>query len=130
MWRIPTEENKRGYKFGQEIEINVGIDYPTPAISNALSFQLSASYLVAYNDTDSNKILPAKLRDGTTVLNTGGEFLDLVPGFRYTLSPEFTLQARFSIPIYQDWNGKRSSNVGQVAPDLSTQIALIYSGTK
>lgn len=129
IWRIPLEENKKGYKFGQEVEVNVGADYPFPFLSKNLSFQLSASYLVAGKDDDSNTILPARLRSGSTVLNTGGKFLDIVPGFRWKMSNSFTLQARLSFPIYESWNGNRATNVGQVAPDVTTQLTLIYTGS-
>ena len=127
-WRIPLEENKRGYKFGQEIELNLGTDYPSPFFSNKLSFQLAVSYLDAGRDNDSDLILPARLRDGSKVLNTGGNFLDIVPGFRYKISKEVTLQARFSIPVHENWNGARDRNVGQVAPDITSQLTLIYTG--
>ncbi len=127
VWRIPLEENKRGYKFGQEFAANLGIDYPAPFISKNISLQISTSYLYANNDNDSNRILPARLRDGSKVLNTGGSFLDIVPGIRYKLSDEFTIQARFSIPVYQNWNGNRATNVGQVAPDITYQFTLIYT---
>lgn len=128
IWRIPLEENKRGYKFAQEFEVNLGIDYPAAFISNKFSFQLSASYLYAGRDNDSNAILPARLRNGSEVLNTGGNFFDLVPGARLKLTRDITIQARFSIPVYESWNGNRSANVGQVAPDLTTQLTLIYTG--
>ena len=128
IWRIPLEKNKRGYQFGQEIELNVGSDYPSPFLSQSLSFQLSASYLYAENDKDNNNMLPARLRQGSTVLNTGGNFMDLIPGFRWKFNSSLTLQARFSIPVYEDWNGKKETNVGQVAPDLSSQLTLIYTG--
>jgi len=127
-WRIPLEENKRGYKFGQEIELNLGADYPSSLFNNKLSFQLSVTYLDSGRDNDSDQILPARLRNGSKVLNTGGNFLDIVPGFRYKFSEEFTLQARFSIPVHESWNGDRSRSVGQVAPDLTSQLTLIYTG--
>ena len=129
IWRIPLEDNKDGYKFGQEFEVNVGANYPSPFLSKNLSFQLSASYLAAGKDDDSNTILPPKLRSGSTVLNSGGNFLDIVPGFRWKISNAFTLQARFSFPVYENWNGNRATNVGQVAPDVTTQLALIYTGS-
>ncbi len=128
-WKIPLEENKRGYKFGQEIEVNVGADYPSPFLSKNLSFQISATYLAAERDNDSEKTLPARLRNGTEVLNTGGSFLDIAPGFRWKFSNSLTLQTRFSIPVYENWNGKRSTNVGQVAQDLTSLVSIIYTGS-
>lgn len=128
IWRIPLEENKRGYKFGQEFEVNVGFDFPAPFASRQLSFQASTSYLYASHDKDSKGILPARLRNGTQVLNTGGDFLDIALGLRWKFSKKFTLQTRLSIPVYENWNGNRATNVGQVAPDLTSQLTLIYTG--
>ncbi|NOY66972.1 MAG: transporter [Gammaproteobacteria bacterium] len=128
IWRIPLEDNKRGYKFGQEIEINLGVDYPAKFINKNLSFQMSSSYLYADNDKDSNGILPARLRNGTKVLNTGGKFFYLTPGARLKLSRNLTMQARISIPVYENWNGNRATSVGQVAPDIISQLTLIYTG--
>ncbi len=128
-WRIPLEDNKRGYKFGQEFELNFGADYPSPFLSESLSFQLSTSYLAAGKDTDSNFILPSRLRNGTTVLNTGGNFLDISAGFRWAISNAFTFQTKFSFPVYESWNGHRPTNVGQVTQDLTTQLTLIYTGS-
>lgn len=128
-WKIPLEENKRGYKFGQEVEVNIGVDYPSPFLSKNLSFQVSATYLAAERDIDSEKMLPARLRNGSEVLNTGGSFLDIAPGFRWRFSKSFTLQTRFSIPVYENWNGKRSRNVGQVTQDLTSLVSIIYTGS-
>jgi len=129
VWRIPLEENKNGYKFGQEFEINIGVDYPSPLLSKHLSFQLSASYLAASRDDDSNAIVPARLRSGSTVMNTGGKFLDIASGFRWEIFNSFTLQGRLSFPVYENWNGNRATSVGQVAPDVTTQLTLIYTGS-
>jgi len=129
IWRIPLEKNRQGYKFGQELELNLGIDYPATFISSKkLSVQLSVSYLTASHDSDNDSVLPGKVRDGSKVLNSGGNFLDVVPGFRLQLSNDFNLQARISIPLYEDWNGDRASNVGQVTASTSYQLTLIYTG--
>ncbi len=130
VWRIPLEENKRGYKFGQELELNLGGEYTLRAWNNSVTLMLSTSYLNAQHDTDSDFILPARVRDGAKVLNTGGEFVDLVPGMRIRLSHRFGIQATVALPIYENWNGNRTQNVGQVAPDWSTQIVLVYDFSK
>jgi len=129
IWRVPLEKNRRGYKFGQEIELNTGIDYSVSFISsNKFSLQLSVSYLSAGHDSDSGGLLPGKVRDGSKVLNSGGNFLDIVPGFRLQLSKVLTLQTRISIPLYENWNGDRASNVGQVTANTNYQLTLIYTG--
>ena len=68
--------------------------------------------------------LPARLRNGSTVLNTGGKFLDLTPGISWQLNPSTILQARLFLSVYQNWNGEASTNVGQVAPDITTQFVI------
>ncbi len=130
VWRIPLEKNRRGYKFGQELELNVGGEYTLRAWDNNVTLMLSASYLYAQHDTDSEFILPARVRNGTKVLNTGGKFVDLVPGMRIRLSHRIGIEATVALPIYENWNGDRARNVGQVAPDWSTQIVLVYYFSK
>ncbi|MFQ5580837.1 MAG: hypothetical protein ACE5FZ_09505 [Nitrospiria bacterium] len=126
--RIPLESNKRGYKFGREIEAHLGLQYPIPLTKRKAGFLISFDYLFADHDQDSNAILPPKLRNGSQVLNTGGQFLDLTPGFILFLGPNFTFQSRFFIPILENWNGLRQNNVGQVAPEFTTQFTLSYAG--
>ena len=126
LWRVPLGKNKFGYEFGQELEMNVGGEYTFSTWENT-TFVLSLSYLHARHDTDNEFTLPPRVRDGTRVLNTGGEFVDLVPGIRIALSPQFSLQASVALPLYEDWNGDRANNVGQVAPDWSAQLTFVYS---
>ena len=88
---------------------------------------LSFSMLYADNDRDSESILPPRLRDGKKVLNTGGRFIDIVPGLRWQASRKLSAQLRFALPLHEDWNGRRSTNVGQVAPDVTTMFTLSYN---
>ena len=124
--RIPLEENKLGYEFGQELEIHFGVRFPLPIWKQRAHLIFSLDYLDAERDEDTQMTLPARLRDGTTVLNSGGEFLDFTPGFQVFFTEQMSLQARFYIPIEEDWNGLASRNVGQVAPDLTTQLTFTY----
>lgn len=126
--KLPLEDNRRGYKFGNEFEVNAAIDYPLNSVFDGLSVTLGISYLYAEHDRDSESILPARVRDGSRVLNTGGEFVDIVPGFTIKLSKNLSLQANVSIPVFQDWNGRRDRDVGQVAQDFTTQFNLVYTG--
>jgi len=126
-WRIPLEENKRGYKFGPELELNIGYEHHLFSKTDRFSLLVGASLLHAENDKDNNGILPGRLRDGTNVLNTGGDFIDFVFGFRSQFSKQFSLQLRLSVPVYEDWNGDSENNVGQVAPDLTSQLNLVYT---
>lgn len=124
--RIPLDENDRGYKFGREYALSGGASYELPVWGRRFSVLLLTSYLYAGHDEDSDSVLPARVRDGSRVLNTGGRFLDFIPGFRLSLNERLAVQVRFPIPVYEDWNGDASLNVGQVAPDLGTQINLMY----
>ncbi len=126
-WRIPLEDNKRGYRFGEEIELHFGVAVPLPVWKGRLELIAYVDYLHSEHDEDSRGILPGRLRDGTTVLNTGGDFLDITPGLRLRLSPRLTIQTRLFVAIIEDWNGFRPANVGQVAPDLTSQFSLSYS---
>jgi len=124
--RIPLEENHRGYKFGNEYELNIGGQYPLP-VYRKLSLMLSFSLLHAEHDRDSEGIVPPRLRDGKKVLNTGGQFIDIVPGLRWQATRKLSAQLRVAMPIYEDWNGRRQTNVGQVAPDVTTMFTLTYN---
>ena len=61
------------------------------------------------------------------VLNTGGVFTTLTPGLRFRFAPGVALQARVFVPIQEDWNGERTRSVGEVAPDFTGQVTLVYS---
>ena len=124
--RIPIERNRIGYRFGQEHEIHFGVRRSVPQLCDKVALLLSLDYAKIYHDSDFGMTLPPRVRDGTLVLNTGGEFLNITPGVSFQIGQKTTAQARFLLPIYQDWNGQRNRNVGQVAPDFITQITLSY----
>ena len=124
--RIPLAENRRDYKFGREYELNAGAEYRLPFWSQKLSLLLSLSYLYGEHDRDSGPNVPAKALSGRKVLNTGGQFLDIVPGIRVHHG-RFASQLRLFLPVIENWNGRRSRNVGQVAPDWAVQASLIFA---
>lgn len=124
--RIPLEENNQGYKFGKEFEVNVGGQYPLPGYPD-LSLMLSLSLLHAGHDKDTNEILPVKVRDGQKVLNSGGQFIDIVPGLRWQATRKLSAQLRIAVPLHEDWNGDRETGVGQVAPDVTTMFTFTYN---
>jgi len=129
LYRIPLEANDRGYRFGRELDLHFGTVVPLAATAQRVALLASLDYTHAQRDTDNHMILPAKVRDGTTVLNTGGRFLDFTPGVRVHLDRRLALQLRVSIPVYQYWNGDRSRGVGQVAQRFTTQLSLIYTAS-
>ena len=124
--RLPLEENKRGYKFGNEYEAHFGVEYPLRRWIAKVDLTLSLDYLHGKRDRDSDAILPGKLRNGKTVLNTGGSFLDITPGVTVRPTRQTAAQLRVFIPIHEDWNGTRATNVGQVAPDYTIQATFSY----
>lgn len=124
--RFPVNDNKFGYRFGREYEFHFGMQYPLPFWGRRLELLGSADVLFGEHDTDSHQMLPGRLRDGAKVLNTGGQFYDLTPGIRVRLDRGLAFQARFFIPVVEDWNGFRSRNVGQVSPDLTIQFSVAY----
>ncbi|MEK6236290.1 MAG: hypothetical protein N2C14_16410 [Planctomycetales bacterium] len=102
------------------------MDYPLPC-RKRLSLLLSLDYLYAEHDHVSQVgIIPPRLLRGTTVLNTGGSFLNLSPGFTVRVTDRLVFLGRVMLPVYQNWNGDRSRNVGQVAPDITTQLTISY----
>ena len=123
--KLPLEENRRGYRFGNEYELNAGGELKLPVWQERLSLLLSLSYLYAEHDRDSEGNVPAKLLSGRKVLNSGGQFLDVVPGLRLHHG-RFASQLRVFIPVIENWNGQRATNVGQVAPDWTAQVSLIF----
>ncbi|MBL1277485.1 MAG: transporter [Ectothiorhodospiraceae bacterium] len=128
--KLPLNENRQGYKFGNEIRLNAAVSRSLHTVVKGMSASVGMGYLYAERDSDADSILPGKLRDGKTVLNTGGSFVDVVPGVSFQLGGGLQLQASVSIPVYEDWNGKRSANVGQVAPEITSLITLVYNGVR
>jgi hypothetical protein len=124
--RLPLEENKRGYQFGNEFEIHFGGVYPLRFLGDKVDLTLSLDFLHGDHDHDNDLILPGRLRDGDLVLNTGGNFLDITPGFVLNFTRNIRAQVRVFIPVHEDWNGEPSRNVGQVAPDSTWQATLNY----
>lgn len=108
----------------KEYEAHFGIEYPLPIWQRRLSLLASLDYLHGEHDRDSEGLLPARLRSGKTVLNTGGTFLDATPGLSLRASRKLNVQMRFGIPVIQRWHGSRSRNVGQVAQDLCCSATI------
>lgn len=54
-------------------------------------------------------------------------YVKVVPGIRWQASRKLSAQLRFALPVYEDWNGRRETNVGQVAPDVTTMVTLTYN---
>lgn len=131
--RIPLEENKFDYEFGNEYEVHVGTLAP---VSSRIDLMGSLDFLHAEEDTDPMNTAPPPFHVGNTVINTGGTFLNITPGLRIVAGKRrrTVVQLRFSIPLHEDWNGDASVTAGplmqpagQVAPDLTIQLTVLQT---
>ena len=123
--RLPVAENKFDYKFGNEHRIQGGVEIPLGQTSQAGLVALVgvASNSVGHDRTRGSDV-PGRLLDGETVLNTGGDWLDFTPGVRVNLPGSWFVQGRVHVPMYENWHGRRSANVGQVRPDTRFHVAF------
>ncbi|MEN8145768.1 MAG: hypothetical protein ABFS14_12565 [Gemmatimonadota bacterium] len=121
--RIPLGSNEREYKFGNEYEVHAGAHYALSFLGKVWEMGAMIDVLYAEHDEDPAGVLPARLRDGTTVLNTGGTFVNLTPTLAFRPLSNLYLASRFSIPVVENWNGHRETSVGQVAPDLTITLS-------
>ncbi len=86
------DENDRSYAFGDEFNIAVGISH-----SPTTRFGYSAG--VRYRNTNPDT------RFGGAIPNTGGEWVDFVPGINYSVNENLTLGLSGRIPVYRDLDG-------------------------
>ena len=121
--RVPLRQNKFDYKFGNEHRAQGGVEF-SPGEKRPVSFLGSLAFNHAGHDRTQGTDVPPRLLDGETVLNTGGTWLDFVPGIRLNLLKQWFIQTAFQIPLYENWHGERSTNVGQVRPDFRWQLSF------
>lgn len=130
--RIPLEDNKFGYEFGNEYEVHFGVLVP---LSGNVDLTTSLDYLHAEQDTDGMPFTaPGPFHDGNEVITSGGNFVSLTPGVRVRVGKTNSLQVRVQVPVSEDWHGSESVTAGpamqpagQVAPDLTLQISLTHT---
>ena len=125
MSRLPLTENKFYYTFGNEHRIQGGDEIPLAQTTRAGFEALLgiATNFMGHDQTQSGDV-PARLLDGETVLNTGGNWVDFTPGLRVNLARGWFAQGRVHIPMYEDWHGERSRGVGQVRPGSRLQLTV------
>lgn len=123
--RLPLRENKFNYKFGNEARMQAGVEIPLTQTARAGVEALVgiATNFVGHDRTRGADV-PGRLKDGETVLNTGGKWVDFLPGVRVNLPGNWFVQGRVHIPVYEDWNGNRATNVGQVRPGKRLQLTV------
>lgn len=133
--KISLEENYRHYKYGNELRVQVGAKHPFTLGRIRMEALLELNGFFAGKDKDKKGLnSPPFLRDGDKVLDTGGNFLNISPGFKVFLRRNVSLDAFVSLPVFEDWNGKKnvtipagtSINLGQVGSDVLFQFRLGY----
>ena len=86
------EENKRSYTFGDEVNFAV-------AISHNPTTRFGYSAGLRYRTTNSDT------RFGGAIPNTGGEWLDFVPGLSYKISDDINVGLSGRIPVHRKLDG-------------------------
>ncbi|MFQ5799426.1 MAG: hypothetical protein ACE5H0_12160 [Bacteroidota bacterium] len=87
-----TGTNRVGYKFGNEIFATVGVSYRTPRY---LDFSLQGRY----------RHLQADELGGAPLLNTGGDWLYLVPTVNVNPANDVSVRLFSQLPVYQSVTG-------------------------
>jgi len=89
-----TGVNRDGYEFGNDIQSTVGGSY---SLSPIIDLTLYSRY--RHQATD--------LRLGDSVPNTGGSWLDVIPGINVTPVPLVTIRFHLDVPVYRDLTGSQ-----------------------
>ncbi len=84
-------ENDRDYRFGHAATVSLGASYQT---QTPWGFNVELLYRNADRDQ----------RAGSTIPNTGGEWLDLVPSVQYHVNDAVALRLSGKIPVARDLN--------------------------
>lgn len=89
---IANEENDRGYAFGDEISLSLGI-------SQNIGPRFGYSAAVHYRNAEAHE------RFGAAIPNTGGEWLDFVPAVHLKAGDRLNLSLFGRIPVARDLDG-------------------------
>jgi len=84
-------ENDRDYQFGNETTASIGASYQT---QSPWGFNVE----LMYRQTERDK------RASSTIPNTGGEWLDIIPAVQYHITDSMALRASAKIPVSRDLN--------------------------
>jgi hypothetical protein len=84
------------YQFGDEFNSVFGMTKPA---FDKFSYSLKMKYRTANSDTRNDSEMPS----------TGGEWLNVIPGFGYSLTDRLSMQVSGEIPLYQNVNGTQPS---------------------
>jgi hypothetical protein len=103
-----NEENDRQYAFGNEFNLAAGI-------SQNLGSKFGYSAALRYRTTTADS------RFGFTIPNTGGQWLDFVPGVQYAITDHLNIGLSGRIPVARKLNG-----VLQFTTSYSYALSLSY----
>ena len=87
-----TGTNSIGYKFGNEFVASIGANYAPKSIIN---YSLLFRYRSVTADKRNNAVLP----------NSGGNWLYVIPGLNFNLTPSMGVRFSGQFPIYRNLDG-------------------------
>lgn len=97
-----------GYRFGNEFVSTAGFNYrPRPFID----FDMALRFRSVEADRFANQETP----------NTGGRWLNLLPGINLNVAGQFTFRLTGQIPVYRNLNGT------QLTTDYTSSISILYT---
>ncbi len=100
--------NFDNYKFGNEFILNLGAGYN-------FSTNLGTTLFLRYRNSQADKFSDQSLP------NSGGKWLNLVPGINASISPSITLRGSGQLPVYRELEGV------QFSTSYSFSISLFYT---
>ena len=117
--------NGLGYRFGNRFAYDVGLNC---RLGESFSMTAALNGIVTGRDSQNGTL---DSRTGTTayqspntslvdnVVNTGGSFLYVAPGFNWKISDEVTLRGNHRIPLMRSVNGTQIVTDGWTTVNLS-----------
>ena len=106
-----SSKNWRDFRYGDELSITLGTSYGT-------STPFDYSLLLQFRTIEEYEL------NGALQPNTGGLWLDVVPGIHFKLSNSLGLRASGAIPVYRDLKGS------QLTTSYTASVTLFYAITK
>ncbi len=100
--------NREGYRFGNELIAALGLGYRT-------DLPVDFSLMIRYRNTSPDKFAD---RD---IPNTGGNWLNIVPGINYKVLENLTARLSGQLPVYRNLTGT------QLTTTFTTSISLFYT---
>jgi hypothetical protein len=102
------ESSSKGYRFGNEFIVSVGISYPL--ISN-FDFSTILKYRNTQNDSFGNQNIP----------NTGGNWIYFFPGITYYLNEQISTRLDGELPIFTNVSGT------QLTTTFTASVSFFYT---